>query len=268
MSTSELHLKTDAVHLPDFTMDYFTFGTGPKPLVIIPGMSVRSILLSAEAVANGYAAYADEFTVYVLDYRRDLPPGFTVREMARDAAAALRQLGVRDAAVMGTSLGGMIAQYLAIDAPELVGRLALGATLPRHTKRSRQVFVEWAYLARAGERHALQRDIARRVYSPDFVKKFQAAFDLQEGGFTPEDMERYARLSEACMGFSSYDELGRVACPVLVIGSWRDRTLFPEGSLTLAKRLRCDLHMYAGYSHAVYDEAPDYRQRVIGFFLN
>lgn len=266
MSTSELPCKMDAVHLPDFTMDYFTFGTGKTPLVIIPGMGVRSILLSAEAVANGYAAYTDEFTVCVLDYRRDLPLGFTVREMARDAAAALRQLGVKNAAVMGTSLGGMIAQYLAIDAPELVGRLALGATLPRHTNRSRPVFVEWARLSRAGDRHALQCAVTRRVYSPDYVKKFQTAFDLQERAYTPEEMERYARLSEACMGFSSYDELGKIACPVLVIGSWCDRTLFPEGSLALAKKLRCDLHMYAGYSHAVYDEAPDYRQRVIGFF--
>ena len=268
MSHKELFLTVDAVCCSDFTIDYAVFGRGQKPMVIIPGMGVKSVIGAAEAVANAYACFAEEYRVYLLDYRRELPPGFSVRQMAGDAAAAMRRLGIRDAAVQGVSLGGMIAQYLAIDAPELVGKLMLGSTLSRQTKKTRRVFEEWAYLARSGDRRGLQDSITGKVYSPDYVKTYRAAFDAQADSFTPEEMERYARLCEACIGFSAYDELGAIRCPVLVLGSWRDRTLFPEGSVTLARRLKCGLYLYAGYSHAVYDEAPDYRRRLMDFLKN
>lgn len=268
MAGEELCLTVDSVHFSGFTLDYFAFGRGQKPMVIIPGMSVKSVIASAEAVADTYACFVEEYRVYLLDYRQELPLGFTVRQMAGDAAAAMRRLGIRGAAVQGVSLGGMVAQYLAIDAPELVEKLILGSTLSRHTKKTRRIFEEWAYLARAEDRQGLQRSIAGKVYSPDYVKTYRAAFDAQAESFAPEEMERYARLCESCMGFSAYDELGAIRCPVLVMGSRRDRTLFPEGSMTLAKRLKCDLYLYAGYSHAVYDEAPDYRRRLTDFLQN
>lgn len=268
MTQEEICLTAGAVQPPGFTMDYFAFGQGKKPLVIIPGMGVRSIVLSQAAVADAYAGFAEEYRVFLFDYRRELPDGFTVREMAGDLAAVLRKLNIRGAAIVGISLGGMIAQYLAIDAPELVGKLVLGSTLTRHTEKSRRVFAEWARLARAENRTGLQRAITRRVYSPAFVQAYRQAFDAQAKAFTPEEMARYARLCEACMGFSAMDELKSIRCPVLVMGCWGDRTLFPEGSLMLAKKLRCDLFMYAGYSHAVYDEAPDYKRRITDFLAN
>ena len=267
MSRQKPELTVGTVCLPEFTMDYFSFGQGDKPLVIIPGMSVKSILLSAEAVANAYAPFGERFRVYVPDYRRELPLGFPVREMARDTAAVMRHWGVDHATILGTSLGGMIAQYLAIDAPELVDRLVLGSTLPRHTKKSRAVFEKWVRLARAKDHHALQTDIVRRVYSPAYARIFGQLFSDHEKTFTDAETERYARLCEACMGFCAYDELQKIKCRTLVIGCWQDRTLYPEGSLLLAKKLRCDLFMYAGYSHAVYDEAPDFRERLKAFLI-
>lgn len=268
MTQKELVQTVDSVCCSDFIIDYVAVGRGRKPLVILPGMSVKPVIGSAEAVANAYAAFAEEYRVFLFDYRRELPPGFTVREMAGDVASAMRRLGIREAAVLGVSLGGMVAQQLAADEPELVGTLMLGSTLARHTKKTHRVFEEWANLARAGDRQRLQNAITGRVYSPAYVKTYRAAFDMLAESFTPEEMERYAWLCEACMGFSAYDELGAIRCPVLVMGSWRDRTLFPEGSMTLAKRLKCDLYLYAGYSHAVYDEAPDYRRRLTDFLQN
>jgi 3-oxoadipate enol-lactonase len=61
----------------------------------------------------------------------DTPPGhFTTRAMAQDVLAVLDHASIQRASVPGTSLGGMIAQELALAHPERVDRLVLVATLP------------------------------------------------------------------------------------------------------------------------------------------
>ena len=63
--------------------------------------------------------------------RSDLPTGsFDVADMAADVLAVLDRAGVRRAHIMGTSLGGMVAQELAIDHPERLDRLVLVSTTP------------------------------------------------------------------------------------------------------------------------------------------
>ena len=65
------------------------------------------------------------------DRRPDVPEGMTVRDMASDVAVAMDTLGITNADIFGVSQGGMIAQYLAIDRPDLVNKLVLAVTLSR-----------------------------------------------------------------------------------------------------------------------------------------
>ena len=51
----------------DFTMDFFRFGCGKTPLVILPGLSVDSVMRYAQSVANAYQLLAKDFTVFVFD---------------------------------------------------------------------------------------------------------------------------------------------------------------------------------------------------------
>ena len=69
-------------------------------------------------------------TVYLFSRKRSLPETYSIREMAADQAAAMKAMGISDAHVLGVSQGGMIAQYLASDHPELVGKLVLAVTAP------------------------------------------------------------------------------------------------------------------------------------------
>ena len=78
---------------------------------------------------------AEQFDVILFDNRgigeSDAPPGpYTVAEMADDAVRVLDEAGVERAHVLGTSLGGMIAQELALSHPERVDRLVLACTTP------------------------------------------------------------------------------------------------------------------------------------------
>lgn len=68
MSISIETVKTDR-----FSMDFFRFGNGDKPLVILPGLSVQSVMGAADAIADAYRSLADCYTIYVFDRRTDLP---------------------------------------------------------------------------------------------------------------------------------------------------------------------------------------------------
>ena len=76
-------IPIETVRTETFTMDYFRFGRGSRTLVILPGLSIQSVMPAADAVAAAYQSLQDEFTIYLFDRRADLPPVYTVHDMAR-----------------------------------------------------------------------------------------------------------------------------------------------------------------------------------------
>ena len=109
----------------DMQLDYIRFGSGTKPLVMIQGLNTRGIKGAALALAYMYRIFAKDYTVYLFDRRPVVQEGITVRDMALDIAMAMDTLGIKNADVFGVSQGGMIAQHLAIDRPDLVKKMVL-----------------------------------------------------------------------------------------------------------------------------------------------
>lgn len=257
---------TDSVKTDRFTMDYCRFGRGERYLVILPGVSMKPVTPQGAAVAAQYAAFTDRYTVFLFDRIREISDGYSVRDMARDTAEAMRLLGIRDADLFGASQGGMMAIVISAEHPELVRRMALGSTLARQNVVSRSTFDRWCDLAAGSDVCALNRAINDAVYSPDYRERFRDAFAAMEQVGTPEEMHRFGILAEACRGFDGYADLSRITCPVSVIGSREDHVMTGEASEEIAAALGCDCYLYDGYSHAVYDEAPDYSDRLLRFF--
>lgn len=260
------NLKVSRIRSLTFTMEYAVFGSGKKSLVILPGVSLHSLMPSAGAVAAAYSAFAEEYTVYLFDRRRDMQTGFTVEEMADDTAAAMKALGISGAYIFGASQGGMTAQLIAAKYPGLVKKAALAscfAAVPPETDRETELL---AGLALAGKTAALNRRFRELVYSPEFLEKYAAVFEMTEADATAAELEGFAVQLEACRSFDSRGYIKNIACPVLVTGGGRDR-LVPEKSVReLAELTGAELYIYPGGSHAVYDEAPDYKRRLYDFF--
>ena len=63
-----------------------------------------------------------------------------------------------------------------------------------------------------------------------------------------------------------YENLYKIECPILVIGSEKDKIMSRVRQTELAEDLGAELYLYPSFGHAVYDEAPDYKQRLIEFF--
>lgn len=256
-----------AVSVNGVVIDYVIFGTGKRNLVILPGVSLLPITLSAPAIAGAYGKrFAADYTVIVLS--EDLPaPGGTVDDLAMNVAAALDEIGVTQADVFGVSLGGMVAQRLAIRYPDKVRRLILGSTVARQNAMTAEVFDRFEALAKAGDIAALNHYFWERVYSPQTLAQFGDSLKAVENEGSASDLERFLRLTAAARTFDTYDDLEKITCPVLVLGAGEDRAVSAEASVEIARKLNCESYIYPGYGHAVYDEAPDYKERLYAFLM-
>ncbi len=247
-------------------MDYIVFGSGEKAFVILPGLSVHSVMGSADAIAEAYKDFADEYTVYLFDRAKNISEGYSVRDMATDTAKAMKALGIENADVFGASQGGMIAQYLAIDHPELVHKMILGSTLAKPNEDFNSIVDEWISLAEAKQETELLESFVDSVYSEATLESYRDTLISMNRNISDEEYARFVILAGACRTFDCYDELSKVSCPVLVIGSEGDGVVTAEGSEQIASALGCELYLYdKSYGHGVYDEAPDYRQRCLDF---
>jgi pimeloyl-ACP methyl ester carboxylesterase len=262
-------LQIETIRTDGFSMDYFRFGHGEKTLVILPGLSVDSVMKYAGAVSKAYGLLADDFTVCLFDRRKELPEAYSVYEMAEDTAAAIRALGPDSVCLFGASQGGMIAMAIAARYPEMVSRLVLGSTSACVEQEQYQTIENWIRLAKAGDAKGLYLAFGEAIYPPEVFERLRDLLAAASAGVTDQDLQRFVILAEGIKGFDLTDRLYGITCPVLVIGSMDDGVLGADASEQIAAHLKghtdCELYMYHGYGHAVYDLAPDYKERLLKF---
>ena len=260
-NAKELRLELD-----DLKTDYITFGKGTKPLIMIQGLNTRGIKGAADSLAYMYRIFAKEYKVYLFDRRENVTGGLTVRELAADIATAMDALGLSNADVFGVSQGGMIAQYLAIDRPDLVRKMVLAVTLSKNNETVEPVVNDWIRMTEQGDMKRLVEDMALKLYSDAYVKIYRPFLPLLTLLQKPKDVKRFIILAKACLTCSTYAELEKIQCPVLVLGGGKDQVVTGEASVELAEKLGCKLHIYEELGHAAYEEAADFNRRVYEFF--
>lgn len=254
-----------------FEMEYCKFGNGDKAFVILPGLSIQSVISAKDAVEDGYSIMKDDFTAYLFDRRRIIPEGYTVYDMAEDTAAVMKKLGLKDTYVFGASQGGMIAMVLAIRYPELVAKLVLGSTSSHVMPAQKKVIDNWVALAQKKDREGLYLEFGKEIYPPEVFEQYKDYFKEAAKNVTDEELDRFIICAGAAGNFNVTDELGKINCPVLALGVYEDAVLDSDATMEIAENLdyRDDfaLYMYKGYGHAAFDTAPDYRKRIYEFFV-
>ncbi len=258
--------KEHQLNLPDMKMDYITFGKGTKPLIMVQGLNTRGIKGAADSLAWMYRIFAKEYKVYLFDRRKDIPEEITVRELAADLAAAMDALGINNADIFGVSQGGMIGQYLAMDRPDLVHKLVLAVTLSKNNEAVRAAIHSWVEMTIQGNMKSLVADMAAKMYSAEYVKKYKPFMPLLTYLQKPRDVQRFITLAKSCLTCNMYPELDKIKCPVLVIGGKKDLVVGGSASEEIAEKLKCNIYMYENLGHAAYEEAKDFNKRIYDFF--
>ncbi len=262
-------IEIETVKTDSFEMDYIRFGHGPETFVIIPGLSLQSVLLSKDAIAKQYDAMTEDYTLYVFDRRKILPQSYSIEEAAEDTADALSILQLHDINLFGVSQGGMIAMEIAISNPGLVKKLVLGSTCADMSGSNMKVIDEWIRLAKEGDASALYDAFAKAIYPESVYEQYKQVFADSAQTVTQDDLDRFIISAEMMRGFNVLDDLDKISCPTLVLGAADDHVLSADASKQIAEKLKdkpgFEFYMYDGYGHAAFDTAPDYLERVTDF---
>ena len=204
------------IKIDDTDMDYISFGNGSKSLVIIPGLgdALKTVKGTAVTFALMYKLFAKDYKVYVFSRKNKLKQDCSTRDMANDLASVMNQLNITKAFVMGVSQGGMIAQYLAIDYPELVEKLVLAVTLCQPNETSKSVIFNWLSLAK------------EKDFNPILSKLTK-----------PKNLDRFIIQATACLTHNALDEISKIQCPTFVIGGDNDKIVGSSSSCELANHI-------------------------------
>lgn len=174
---------------------------------------------------------SSDHTVVAVDHRghgdSDVVPGpCTVADLAADVLALLDSLGIDGFHVVGLSLGGAVAQWLAVNEPARVQSAALLCTAAKFGEPSG--WVERAAAVREGGVAAVADAVvtrwitpARAEAEPELVAKLR---EMVMGTAT----EGYAAACDALSGWDNRAELGRITCPTLVLAGDQDPSTPPE----------------------------------------
>ena len=239
---------------------------GHKPFVLLPGLYTKSLMPLAPAVARQYQRFLGEYTIYMFDRVSEPPDHYTLQNLVADTIQAMDALALRATCLMGVSAGGVVAQAVAAERPDLVQCAVIGSSTSCMTDQAREILQDWASLARGGKTDELNRAFASRVYTENFYARYEAAILDALSGTTEADLRRFAIFADALANFDQPSARPGLACPVLAIGAENDRIFGPEASREIARRNGGRCFIYENYGHAVYDEAPDYLDKVWEFF--
>jgi len=250
----------------DFSINYARFGTGKKNLVILPGLSVQSVLMSADAVQAVFKDFENDFTIYLFDRRNELPPVCTVRQLAEDMVKAFQALNLDHLYIFGASQGGMMTLCIAALHPELVERICLGSASSYITDF--RIFDTWINFAKNGDAEGLYLSFGKEVYPEDVFRQSEQLLKDAAKTVTEDELKRFAILAESMRNFDIRDLVPNIKCPALIIGSSDDKVLGGNSSPLIAQCMTNNpkLIMYNVYGHAVYDTAPDFREHIQKFF--
>ncbi|MBI2153981.1 MAG: alpha/beta fold hydrolase [Candidatus Rokubacteria bacterium] len=252
---------------------YEIYGAG-APVLMINGLSAPGItwLYQVRDLSSHYQ-------IITFDNRgvgeSELPQSeaYPIALMAEDAFRLLQHLGVRRAHVVGASMGGTIAQELALRHPEVVRSLVLACTWARGDGRFVHTVESWVRLTRRVTLEERFRDVLfPMVYSPAF---FERPGGLKEAlirvlaypfATTPEGMERQARGLLAWNG-SRVKDLKKIKAPTLVLVGREDILTPPDFSRTLARLIpKAKLKIIAGGHGFFIEEAQAFNRAVLAFF--
>jgi pimeloyl-ACP methyl ester carboxylesterase len=235
-----------------------------EPLLLIQGMSGTHLAWGRPFLAE----LERSFECVIFDNRgmgrsgrAQLP--FTTTDLAEDAAGLLDALAIESAHVLGISMGGMVAQELALAHPERVRTLTLGATYCGGPGAALMDPTDLQALGAAmasGDRDRVFRAMWEINLSPTFrgedAEARYAAFSEMAGGLPAPAPVIYQQM-RACTAHDTSSRLAELRVPTLVIHGTEDRLLRASNGEQIAALLGTDPQLLEGVGHLFWWEEPE-----------
>jgi len=202
--------------------------------------------------------------------RSDKPPGpYDLEVMSEDVLAVMDAEGVESAHLIGTSMGGIIAQIIAVSHPERVRSLVLAATACRQHPWRRELFLEWRREVSNGGMNGLSEGALEWLIGPRLRKRFGVWLNLLARIMLQSTPEPFCAQLDAIDNVdpSWSERIREIQAPTLVIVGSQD-ALTPVGdSEELAELIpKAELVVIGGAAHGLMVESPNaFNTRVLEF---
>jgi pimeloyl-ACP methyl ester carboxylesterase len=258
-------------HVNGIDIYYELHGSG-SPLVLIMGLR-----RNAEWWHLQIPELSKDFKVVAFDNRgagrSDKPEmEYSIRLFADDTAALMDFLGIGQAHILGISMGGYIAQELAINYPEKVNRLIVGCTSCGGT---RAVIMSPERMEKFTANKGLTPE---QILRKDMDLYFSDRFISEQPDWIEEFVERSLRFYQppdaffrqfnACLKHDTVDRLAKITAPTLIIAGDDDHLVPSQNSLTLKELIpHARLELFEGCRHCFFMEESDRFNATVTEFL-
>ncbi len=259
------------VTVGDISIYYETHGQG-EPLVLIMGLGGGSSMWWRQV-----AFFSPEYQVIVYDSRGvgltdkpDIP--YSMNMLVSDAVGLLEKLGIVSAHVYGVSMGGMVAQELALRNPDLVSSLILGATTcgGGHAAMPSQETLQDLFSIMTLSPDKAVRVSTSVTFSAAFVERHPEKINewLIKGAESPPSPMGFKRQAEAAASFDTWDRLPQITAPTLILAGTADQLIPSDNSRIMASRIpNAKLVLFEGAGHGYLWEAEDEANQIVHAFL-
>ena len=252
------------------TLYYEIRGSG-APLLLIQGLGYPGEMWFPQL-----PIFSEKFTTIIFDNRgagnSEKPDAeYSIRQMAEDTISLLDHLAVSSSHIVGVSMGGLIAQEMAISFPERIAKLVLlsthygtgngeatrsiwGELLSISTERMEEIIREKLPFSLAPEFYREQWEITHQIVKIRCIN--------------PQPADAFMRQFEAAKKFDAKERVKRISAPTLVVSGTEDRIVPIELARSLAKEIPgARFHEMKGAGHLAFIEKADEVNRVILDFL-
>lgn len=242
-------------------LHYLQAGTG-EPMLLIQGMSATHLAWGRRFLTpleQSLECVVFDNRGMGLSGRAELP--FGIADLARDVLALLDALEIERAHVLGISMGGMIAQELALAHPERVRTLSLGATYCGGPQSKLMADEDLRMLGAAmgsGDREQVLRAMWEINLSPGFraeESRYAAFCEMAVALQAPKDV--IFQQMQAIAAHDTSARLGRISVPTQVIHGTADRLLMVDNGIQIASLIAVEPQLLDGVGHMFWWEQPE-----------
>jgi pimeloyl-ACP methyl ester carboxylesterase len=257
----------------DLELAWYSAGEGERAILLVMGLGGRAADWGRQFVSE----LGRRFRVLSFDNRgtgASSKPRVTwsMRDMAEDSVRVLDAAGVQKAHVIGVSMGGVIAQLLALTHPDRVDHLVLMSTYPGGQKmeppapEAREVFV----FPTGVPRDEIVRDRMQRITAPGFAAAHPAVIEelVELAIAQPTPTRTFGAQLQAILDAPLAERIGEIRSPTLIVHGDCD-PLIPIGNgRAIHERMpQARFQLLPGCGHLAMWEMPDELVRVVLDFL-
>lgn len=241
------------IEVGDVELYYEIHGGDGPPVVLIHGLAG-----DCSAWAPQIKVLETDYKILALDNRgagRSSAPDYpyTTRHFADDTIGLMNALEITEPAhVIGRSMGGAIAQEMAINYPERVRSLLITASFGKLDRYGYQCLYNVNEVVQAQGYAAAAKHQSLLFFPPAYFNENQKQLDAVEEalGNTDRPIHGYSNSTHACLKHDALDRLAQIKCPTLVLAGEEDNLCSAEVAKQIANRVPgCEIKIYEDASH-------------------